>query len=104
MSYPLRPSLTAPPSRVLLVTYDLKTPGKVYTQFYEALKEQGAWWRYLAATWLIATSKTPHEVYSALAPHLSTSHSILIIAVTRPYFGYLPKDAWYWIESHVGPS
>lgn len=86
---------------VVLVTYDLKTPGKVYTPFYEALKSQGNWWHYLTSTWLIETNYTPEQVYSNLAPHLSIKDSILIVPVRKPSFGYLPKDAWDWINTKL---
>jgi hypothetical protein len=84
---------------IILVTYDLKTPGRNYTPFYEALKAQGHWWHYLANTWLIDTASAPQKVYEALGPHLSTSDRILVIQVSRLYQGYLPKAAWDWINS-----
>jgi len=86
---------------VILVTYDLKTPGKVYTSFYDTLKMQGNWWHYLTSTWLIETMKMPEQVYAALAPHLSTNDSILVLPVTKPSYGWLPKDAWDWINSRL---
>jgi hypothetical protein len=88
-------------ARVLLVTYDLKTPGRNYTPFYEALKQQGAWWHYIASTWLVVTSKTPEEAYQALGPHLSIQDSILIVPITRPYWGFLPQAAWDWLEQNL---
>jgi hypothetical protein len=102
-----RPPFPPPPGlfpltvHVLLVTYDLKTPMKSYTPFYEALKRQGSWWHYLSSTWLVATTKTPQEVYSALAPHLTVRDFILITRITKPLWGFLPKDAWNWINQHV---
>ena len=89
------------PAQILLVSYDLKTAGWNYTPFYEALKQQGAWWHYLTATWLVATNKSPQEVYTALGQFLSKQDLILIAPITRPYWGYLPKDAWDWIEKNL---
>jgi hypothetical protein len=86
---------------VVLVTYDLKTPGRIYTTFYDTLKSQGNWWHYLSTTWLIQTTKTPGQVYSALAPHITTNDLILVLPVTKPCFGWLPKDAWDWINAKI---
>jgi hypothetical protein len=86
---------------VVLITYDLKTPGRVYTSFYETLKLQGNWCHYLSSTWLIETQKTPNDIYTALAPHITVKDFILIIPVTKPAFGWLPKAAWDWINSRV---
>lgn len=100
-SFPTPPGSSLAPTRVLLVTYDLKTVGKNYTPFYDALKLQGTWWHYLSSAWLIATPNTPQILYTAVAPHLTSSDFILILPVTRPYWGILPKDAWDWIETHL---
>ena len=89
-------------NQVLLITYDLKTPGKDYTPFFEALKKQGEWWHYLTNTWLIATGKSAKEVQSALGPHLTIKDFILIVPFSSGYFGYLPRDAWDWIAKHGG--
>jgi hypothetical protein len=86
---------------VILVTYDLKTPGRVYTQFYETLKAQGNWWHYLSTTWLLHTQKTPNQIYTALAEHLTVKDWVLVLPVTKPAFGYLPKDAWDWINARL---
>ena len=94
-------SYVAKPTRVLLVTYDLKTAGKNYAPFYEALKNQGTWWHYLSSTWLIKTTKTHIEVYNAIAPHITIRDHVLIVPITRPYWGLLPKDAWDWINKHL---
>jgi hypothetical protein len=91
-------------AQVLLVTYDLKTSGWNYTEFYNALKAQGAWWHYLSNSWLIATSSTPDQVYHALASHLPTQDLILVLPVKKPAFGWLPKDAWDWINANVPPA
>jgi len=86
---------------VLLVTYDLKAAGWNYSVFYEKLKSQGAWWHYITSSWLIITSKGPDEVYSALAPHLAKADRILILPVRRPAFGWLPREAWDWINTNL---
>jgi len=88
-------------SRVLLVTYDLKTPLMSYTPFYEVLKRQDGWWHYLGSTWLIATSKTPEQLHAELGLYLSMQDLILIVPITRPYYGFLPQDAWDWIEANL---
>lgn len=87
--------------QVLLITYDLKTPGKIYTNFYDAIKTQGIWWHYLSTTWLVETTRSSQEVYNNLSPHLGGSDLILIIEISANYWGTLPKDAWDWISQHL---
>src|SRR5579862_9726058 len=50
---------------IIIVSYDL-TGKKDYTPFFDALKAQGEWCHYLAATWFIATNSTPEQVYNAI--------------------------------------
>jgi hypothetical protein len=83
---------------ILLVTYDLKTPGKNYSPLYEALKTQGKWWHYLTSTWLLSTTKPPQQVFADLSPHLTSQDYLLIFTVGKPYWGTLPKEAWDWIK------
>lgn len=90
--------------QVLLVTYDLKTPLRDYAPFYEALKQQGAWLHYLDSTWLISTSHTPQQLYNAVVSHITTSDRLLIVPITRPYYGFMPKDVWDWLDKHLPHS
>jgi hypothetical protein len=89
--------------RVLIVTYDLKTPNVNYAPFYEALKKQDGWWHHISSAWLISTTKTPQQLHAELAPFLNNKDFILITQVTPPYWGSLPKEAWDWIAVHLGP-
>jgi len=83
---------------ILIITYDLH-PAHDYTQFYEALKTQGtSWWHYLSSTWLISTTKRPDEVLDALRSYLGPNDRLLIAEMGNVYNGWLPKDAWDWIQ------
>jgi hypothetical protein len=97
---PLSSALTRT-RQVLLITYDLRTPGRDYKPFYEVLKQQGAWWHYIPSSWLVATTKSVQDVYTALGQHLSQQDFILVVPVRKPAFGYLPKGAWDWINANV---
>lgn len=90
--------------RVLLVTYALRTSEKDYNPFFQALQQQGEWWHFIESTWLISTKRTPQEVYSAVVGNITTSDALMIVPITRPYWGYLPKEAWDWIDKHLPPA
>ncbi|MGD0428920.1 MAG: hypothetical protein ABSC10_19610 [Candidatus Acidiferrales bacterium] len=85
---------------ILTVSYDLKST-RDYTPFYEALKQQGSWWHYLASTWLISTDNTPVQVADAIRPYMDTSDFLLVAEMGKLRQGYLPKPAWDWIEEHT---
>jgi hypothetical protein len=85
---------------ILIVTYNLKGAATAYTQFYETLKVQGRWWHYLPSTWLIHTTRTPEEVADAVRVHMIQGDHIFVGTLQNGYNGYLPKDAWEWIQGH----
>lgn len=88
--------------RILLLTLDLKGPSGSYAPLYEAIKRQGSWWHYLNWTWLLQTVNSPDQIVAELSPHLQTADRLFVTPVTRPYQGWLPKDAWAWINERAG--
>ncbi len=88
-------------ARVYCVSYDLKTPLKNYQSLFEALKQSGRWWHYLQSTWLIQTNETAIELWNRIAPHIAQQDFLLIIEVRANVHGWLPKDAWDWINANV---
>ena len=81
------------------INYDLKQPGRDYAGLYEAIKGCGAWWHYLGSTWLVDTNLDAAGIWRRLDSHVDRDDSMLVIGVTRDYRGWLPKDAWEWINS-----
>jgi hypothetical protein len=86
---------------VLLVTYDLNTPGQDYTSLHGELKKSNAWWHYLDSTWLIYSDETADELSARLLTHIDKNDSMLVIRVCNENQGWLNKKAWEWINNHV---
>lgn len=86
---------------IISINYDLKRPGQNYQALYDAIKSCGATWHYLGSTWLVDTTLTTGQLWAALAPHVDKNDSVLVIGVTRNYQGWLPKDAWDWINDRT---
>lgn len=84
------------------INYDLKQPGRDYSGLYRAIKDLGAWWHNLESTWLVATRFSADEVWKRLETHIDANDRMLIIKVSKPIAGWLPKAAWDWIHEHVG--
>ena len=80
------------------INYDLKAPGRDYKGLYEAIKSCGDWWHYLGSTWLVDTPLGADAIFAKLKPHLDGNDYMLVIGVTRDYAGWLPQDAWSWIN------
>lgn len=87
---------------IYAINYDLCTPGKDYKGLYEAIKQCGvSWWHYLDSTWLVDTSLNANTIADRLKAHLDNNDNMLIIRVTRDYQGWLPNEAWEWINSRI---
>ncbi len=87
---------------VYLVTYDLNKPGQNYDKLYEAIKELGAWWHYLRSVWLVDTNWSSNDIRNKLRPYIvDDTDYLLVIHVQRDYSGWLPKDAWEWLNQHL---
>ena len=86
---------------VYVVSYDLRKPGRDYTGLSEELQHSPSWWHYLDSTWLIVTSESAGKLYNRLAPHLDEGDSILVVQAGSDRQGWLPKDAWTWIQQNV---
>jgi hypothetical protein len=84
---------------IYAINYDLKRPGQNYEALYAAIKSCGDWCHHLGSTWLVDTSLDATGVWNTLSPHVDKNDFFLVIGVTRDYQGWLPKDAWEWLNS-----
>lgn len=85
---------------VLLVTYDLNTPGKDYNDLLKKIKSQN-WARLSESSYAIFTTASPQAVFDQLKPYLDRNDYIYIITLKRPYTGYGPQDVNDWLEKHL---
>lgn len=83
------------------INYDLRAPDRDYEGLYEAIKASAKWWHYLESTWIIATHETAQQVWDRLSSKIDKNDYMLIIEVRNHSQGWLPKDAWDWINENV---
>ncbi|HIF9328495.1 TPA: hypothetical protein ACX6RL_000741 [Photobacterium damselae] len=87
--------------KAYVITYDLRTPNQNYNGLYEAIKTTGRWWHYLDSTWIIATDESPAQIWSRLELFVDNNDNLLIMEVKNNSQGWLPQDAWEWINENV---
>jgi hypothetical protein len=83
---------------VLVVAYSLKSPGKDYGPFFAALKGSGAWMHYIDDCWLVDATLTADQLAKKLYPYITNTDRLLVMRVTSENQGWLPADAWTWIN------
>lgn len=84
---------------VYAINYDLRQPGRDYEGLYRAIKTCGDWWHFLGSTWLVDTPLNAGQVWDRLAPHVHRNDIVLIHAVGHDKQGWLPQNAWDWINA-----
>lgn len=84
-----------------LITYDLKNKSiKNYESLHLAIKGTGLWWHYLESTWIVKTNLSSSQIWNELGKHILNNDYILIIKIdTSDKWGWLPKEAWDWLNS-----
>lgn len=87
--------------KVYVVSYDLNTPGQNYDNLYKELKNSSSWWHFLDSTWLIKTTETSSQLNNRIRKNLDDNDLLMIIRVTKDYSGWLPKDAWKWMDENI---
>jgi hypothetical protein len=81
------------------INYDLRFPGRDYSSLYNAIKGCGEWWHFLGSTWLVNTSLNAQQIWDRLAPYVDQNDHVLVIRIGRDYQGWLPNQAWDWINA-----
>jgi hypothetical protein len=86
---------------LLLVSYDLKVPGKDYNKLYETLKTAPGWWHHLESTWILSTSDSVNTWADRIRATMDENDFFMVVDITnKPYNGWLPKKAWDWITQN----
>ena len=84
---------------ILLITYDLRSPGRDYQPLQNEIKKLGhQWWHHMESTWLVQTQLSPKDCYDRLASHLVNPDTVLVVEITPNCWGVLPEIAWKWIR------
>ena len=84
---------------VFLITYAFEEPTRDYSPLYESIKSLGPWMHYIESTWLVSTTDmTARQIFDELSPHIDNENDyLLIIRVSKAYWGLLPEEAWDWL-------
>lgn len=84
-----------------IVTYDLKQSIESYTPLFEELRRSFKWSHYIDNTWIVLRYETLAELGPKLRPLIFQPDHLLIMPAKGPADGWLPNDAWQWINENV---
>ncbi|MDO3334182.1 hypothetical protein [Mycobacteroides abscessus] len=81
---------------MIMVSYDLNTPGQDYSDLNAKLKSYGTYWHHLDSFWLIGTNQTCVEVCDIVKSYLDKNDELLVMDVTG--------DAAAWVGFSASAS
>ena len=67
----------------LLVTYDLRAPGRNYDDVYRQLKSYDNWWHHIESGWIVITDETPVEVRDDIAARADRNDKFLVVDISN---------------------
>jgi hypothetical protein len=86
---------------VYCVAYDLNNPGQNYSELYRELRNSSGFWHELESIWLISTFENAQQLSNRLLKHIDQNDRLLVLNVNRDFQGWLPNDAWTWLNNHI---
>ena len=87
--------------QVVLITYDLSSPGQNYQGLLERIKSHDSWARLSESSYAVYTSKTAIDVYSGLSDVLDSNDQLYCITLTSPWTGKGSKEVNEWLQKHL---
>ena len=85
-----------------LISYELKSIGVNYENFWAAIKNQGEAIRCLDSAWLVDTKKTMQQITDELCKVVRDGDRFIVTQVNRSqYYGWHSSAVWKWISDHL---
>lgn len=88
---------------VYLITYDINTTIKDYSDLYDAIKNiSGDYQHPLESVWLVNTPLDRLQVFNIIHERMAPQDYLLILEVRGNYYGWLNKNVWDWLKLRLG--
>jgi len=73
-----------------------------YKPLEATLEASPNWWHYMPNVWLAFRYESLGELQAVLAPLIhQTNDRLLILPAKGPAAGWLPQDAWEWLNKYL---
>lgn len=84
-----------------IVVHEPSQPVQKYQPLYAELQNSFKWARYMANTWIVLRYDALFEMHSKIIPLIFNTDRLLIMPAKGPGAGWLPQEAWNWIDENV---
>lgn len=76
----------------LLISYDLRAPGRNYDELYEYLRGDVNWWHHLTSSWILVTQKSTETVRDEILSLLDSNDKVHVVDITGA------EASWYGFD------
>jgi hypothetical protein len=86
-----------------LVSYDLRKPGRDYTELFKAIKAKANGWAHPAeSVWLIGSDDSAAGVCNALKAHVDPNDGLIVIELGRDWATIgIDSQQTAWMQQHL---
>lgn len=86
----------------ILITYDLRKPGRDYQKLYDAIRALGDSTHPLESVWIVKTNQSALDVVKHLRSYTDSNDALFAIKVSRN-FGWvgLTQNSGDWLERNL---
>ena len=89
-------------TRVLIVSYDLGSPGQNYERILQLIKAYDSWAKLGGSAYLIRTEASPVQVRDNLKTALDVNDKLYVGAASEPAaWTGMPEDVSKWIQANL---
>lgn len=87
--------------RMYLISYELKSEIKDYSELYASIKSLGDWQHPIDSIWFVKTDLKADAIYKYLRVHTNDGDNLLVTRVNvSDIQGWLPRVFWDWINKN----
>lgn len=86
--------------KIYSISYDLRQPGRDYTQLYDAIKNMDSDFQHpLESNWFIRSINDASEIYEILRPYIDDNDLLFVVEIDKSNRqGWMLKTFWEWIK------
>lgn len=86
--------------KIYSISYDLRQPGRDYTELYDAIKGCDASFQHpLESNWYIRSTQTANEIYKILRPYIDEKDLLFVVEIKpNNRQGWMLRTFWDWIK------
>lgn len=87
---------------VYSVTLEINTAGSDSNKVIQSIKDLGIkWMQYTPNTVLLYSKDSAETLAKKIFKLITKSDYVLVLRVTKEYYGWMPPSAWEWLDKEV---